>query len=60
MRKWFTQKNRAYIYRVLVALGAVAGVYGFASGEELLALGGFAAVLFNVMPTANTSTHDDQ
>lgn len=40
---WFTQARRAYIYRVLTALGPAAVFYGLLSGAEValwLGIGG--------------------
>lgn len=54
MRTWFTQKRRAYIYRVLAAVGILALSYGVVDGNELAAWLGAAAVALNVMPIANT------
>lgn len=50
-----TPTVRAYIYRVLLAAGAVAAFYGWLSQEEILAWGGLVAVVLNILPTANTS-----
>lgn len=50
-------KVRAYIYGVLVAVGAVALVYGLVNAEQLgvwLALGGAALGLSNGLALANT------
>lgn len=50
-------KTRAYIYGVLVAIGAVALVYGLVNAEQLgvwLALGGAALGLSNGLALANT------
>lgn len=58
--KLLTQKRRAYIYRVMMAAGAVALFYGLVSSSEVAVWGGLAAVVFNVMPTANTTTKPDQ
>lgn len=51
-----TESRRAYIYRVLIAGGSVAVGYGVVSGEDLAMWLGLAAVVLNVMPSANTST----
>lgn len=51
-----SQDVRAYIYRVLLAAGAVAAFYGLMSGEELAVWGGLAATALMVLPTANTPT----
>lgn len=53
-----SEKVRAYVYRVLMGLGAVAACYGLLSGEEIATWLGLAAIVLNVLPTANTSTKD--
>lgn len=53
-----SEKVRAYVYRILVGLGAVAACYGWLSGEEIATWLGLAAIVFNVLPTANTSTKE--
>lgn len=52
----FTQEVRAYIYRVLLAIGAILAAYGFLSSDQLAQIIGLVTVVLNVMPTANTST----
>ena len=52
----FTQEVRAYIYRVLLAIGALLAAYGFLSSDQLAQIIGLVTVVLNVMPTANTST----
>lgn len=48
---------RAYIYRVLLAAGAVAAFYGLLSGEELAIWGAFAATILGTgIATVNTTT----
>jgi hypothetical protein len=50
-------RTRAYIYGILVALGAIALTYGIVSSEELavwLGLGG--SILGNGLALANTDT----
>ena len=51
-----SEPTRAYIYRTLIAAGALVAFYGVVSGEELALWLGVAATVLNVMPTANTST----
>ena len=53
-----SMKVRAYIYRVLVAAGAVAVFYGLLTSNEVATWLGFAAIVFNVLPTANTTTKE--
>lgn len=47
---------RAYIYRILIAVGAAAVAYGLLSSEELAVWLGVATAVLNIMPAANTST----
>lgn len=47
---------RAYVYRVLLALGSAAVFYGIATQEEIVMWTGILATVFNIMPAANTST----
>lgn len=54
LKAWFTQSRRAYIYRCLVAAGAVGLFYGVLDDNELAAWLGLSAVVLNVMPVANT------
>ena len=51
----FPQTVRAYIYRVLTALGPVAIFYGLASSDEVALWAGVVATLF-VLPAVNTPT----
>lgn len=54
--KWFSDPvNRGWVYRVLVAVGALVAGYGFMTGEQIAQWLGLAAVVLNIMPTANTS-----
>lgn len=56
----FDVKARAYIYRVLLAAGAVAASYGYITSEEVLVWSGFfATALGTGLATANTSTKED-
>lgn len=50
------EKVRAYIYRVLIAAGAVVGFYGMMTSNEIAMWLGVAGVVLNVMPAANTPT----
>lgn len=53
----FTEQTRAWIYRILIAAGAVAAGYGLLSDNEVALWAGLAATVLNIMPAANTSTH---
>jgi hypothetical protein len=46
---------RAWIYRVLIAVGAVVGAYGLLEANEVATWLGLAAVVLNIMPAGNTS-----
>jgi hypothetical protein len=59
MKDIFTETVRAYIYRVLIALGSVALVWGLVTGEQLAAILGACAAILNIMPALNTSTKSD-
>lgn len=56
MKNLLTEKNRAYAYRVLLAVGILCAGYGFVTNDQLAMWVGLAGALLNVMPTANTST----
>lgn len=49
-----TPAVRGYIYRVLIAVGAIAAVYGWVSSDQVAQWLGLLAVVLNVMPAANT------
>lgn len=53
----FTQQVRAYIYRVLMAAGVVALVYGLLTESEIATWLGLAGAVLNILPVANTKTH---
>jgi hypothetical protein len=59
MKDIFTEPVRAYIYRVLIALGSVALVWGLVTGEQLAAILGAVAAVLNIMPALNTTTKSD-
>jgi hypothetical protein len=50
------ETTRAYIYRILVAVGAVVAGYGLITINELALWLGIATAVLNIMPAANTST----
>lgn len=52
----FTQINRAWIYRVLIAIGLLVTFYGFMTQQEVALWLGLITTAFNLMPAANTST----
>ena len=53
------EKTRAYIYRILIALGAAATAYGLLSSEELAVWLGVVTAVLNILPAANTSTDEE-
>lgn len=55
----FTPEVRGYIYRVLIAVGAIVAAYGWIAQEQVAQWLGLAAVVLNVMPAANTSVKKD-
>lgn len=60
MKELLTEQVRAYIYRVLMAVGAVLAFYGILSNEAIAVWLGLASVVFNVMPAVNTNTKIDE
>ena len=56
LKDTFTEPVWAWIYRILIAGGAVLGLYGVLDSNEVATWLGFAAVILNVMPAGNTST----
>jgi len=59
MKNIFTEPVRAYIYRILIALGSIALVWGLLTGEQLAAILGACAAVLNIMPALNTSTKNE-
>ena len=53
-----TEKQRAYIYRILIAVGTLVMGYGFINANELAMWLGLVTAILNIMPSANTSTGD--
>lgn len=49
-----SEQTRGYIYRILVATGALVGVLGILTGEQIAAILGVATAVLNVMPAVNT------
>lgn len=56
------QQTRAYIYRILIAVGALAAGYGLISGNEVALWTGVIAAVLNVLPAVNTQVgkHGDE
>ena len=55
-----SERVRAYIYRVLIAVGAVVAGYGWLTTNEIALWVGLAGVILNILPTANTTTKIDE
>lgn len=53
------EQVRAYIYRILIAVGAVVATYGLLTSAEIATWLGLAGVVLNVLPAANTTTKAD-
>lgn len=53
------ESTRAYIYRILIAVGTVAVAYGLITSEQVAVWLGLATAILNIMPAANTSTKSD-
>lgn len=53
---WLTEARRAWLYRVLVALGALLVLYGVATATEVAVWLGLAVALSNATPAAHTPT----
>ena len=51
-----TEQVRAYIYRILTAVGTIVMGYGMINSDELAMWLGLATAVLNIMPSANTST----
>jgi hypothetical protein len=51
-----TEEVRAYIYRVLLAVGVLLTGYGYLSQEQVAVWMGLLTAVLNIMPTLNTST----
>jgi len=51
----FDEKTRGYIYRVLIAAGVIVAAYGLMTADQVAQWVGLAAVVLNIMPTANTT-----
>lgn len=60
LKSIFTQEVRGYIYRSLVAIGALLAGYGYLTTNEIALWLGVATSLLNVMPSANTSISSEK
>jgi hypothetical protein len=54
-----TETTRAYIYRILIALGTVAMGYGYITADQIAMWLGLATAVLNIMPAANTKISSD-
>lgn len=54
-----SEKIRAYIYRVLLAISPVVAFYGLLTQEEVTLWLGVASTVLNILPVLNTSTKTD-
>lgn len=54
-----TEKQRAYTYRILIAIGTLATGYGLITADQVALWLGLATALLNIMPAANTRIHGD-
>jgi hypothetical protein len=55
IKAFFTSEVRGWIYRVLIAVGALLAAYGVVSADELAVWLGVIVAVLNVMPAGNTS-----
>lgn len=51
-----SEKIRAYIYRVLLAVSPVVAFYGYLTQEEIVLWLGVAGTALNILPAMNTTT----
>jgi len=54
LKSVFTVEVRGWVYRVLIAVGALLAAYGVVSADELAVWLGVVVAVLNVMPSANT------
>ena len=54
-----SEKTRAYIYRILLAVSPLVAFYGFLTQEELMLWLGVASTVLNILPAMNTSTKNN-
>lgn len=55
LKSVFTVEVRGWIYRVLIAVGALLVAYGVVSADELAVWLGVVVAVLNIMPAGNTS-----
>lgn len=56
LKSVFTEPVRAWIYRVLIAVGALLVGFGLISGDDWALILGVVVAALNIMPAGNTST----
>ena len=54
LRSVFTEPVRAWIYRVLIAVGALLVGFGLLSGDDWALILGVVIAVLNIMPAGNT------
>ena len=50
------ETTRAYIYRILIAIGTLATGYGLISADQTALWLGLATAILNILPAVNTTT----
>ena len=55
LKSVFTEPVRAWIYRVLIAVGALLVGFGLISGDDWALIIGVVVAALNIMPAGNTS-----
>jgi len=50
------ETTRAYIYRILIAVGTLATGYGLISADQTALWLGLATAILNILPAVNTTT----
>ena len=53
-----SEKVRAYIYRILLAVSPLVAFYGYLTQEEIALWLGVASTALNIMPVLNTTTKE--
>ena len=55
-----SEKARAYIYRILLAVSPLVAFYGLLTQEEITLWLGVASTALNILPVMNTSIKDNE
>ena len=53
------ESQRAYTYRILIAVGTLAIGYGLITADQVALWLGLITAVLNIMPAANTKIHGD-